>query len=161
VACHTTVYVQFKVLLYLAICAQQVLISRVSTALHVHGCTAVHSCHLKSCYDSLLVIVIIRAQTAETIYGTVWAEPMTMPCIVPDQPLLLGLLHVYTTIGLDLSASVGGIVSCLFLVGACSGFFSLGWALINCQLFLDVLLGVSMLPEPIGSAHIVVVCCCR
>jgi hypothetical protein len=106
----------------LSIHAQQVPVSIVNTALNVW----LHSCHLKSCYDSLLVIVIIRAQTAETIYGTVWAEPMTMPCIVPDQPLLLGLLHVYTTIGLDLLASVGGIVSCLFLVGACSGFFSLG-----------------------------------
>ena len=81
---------------------------------------------------------------------------MTMPCIVPEQPLLLGLLHVRTTIGLNLLASIGGIVSCLFLVGACSGFFSLDWALINCQLFLDVLLGVSMLPEPIDSALIVV-----
>ena len=37
------------------------------------------------------------------------------------------------------------------------GFFSLGWALINCQLFSGVLLGVNMLPEPRGSAHIVVV----
>ena len=45
----------------------------------------------------------------------------------------------------------------LLQVGACSGFFSLGWALIDCQLFSGVLLGVSMLPEPIGSAHIVVV----
>ena len=61
---------------------------------------------------------------------------MTVPCIVPEQPLLLGLLHVHTTIGLDLLASIGGIVSCLFLVGACSGFYSLGWALINCQFVL-------------------------
>ncbi|DBA85583.1 TPA: hypothetical protein ACH3X2_005652 [Trebouxia sp. C0005] len=70
---------------------------------------------------------------------------------------LLGLLHVHTTIGLNLLASIGGIVSCLFLVAACSGFFSLDWALINCQLFSGVLLGVSMLPELIGFAHIVVV----
>ncbi len=88
---------------------------------------------------------------------SIWAAPMTMPCIVPGQPLLLGLWHVHTTIGLDLLAGTGGIVSCMFLVGACSGFYSLGWALINCQLFSGVLLGVSMLPEPIGSAHIVVV----
>ena len=40
---------------------------------------------------------------------------MTMPCIVPGQPLLLGLLHVCTTIGLNLLASIGGIVNCLFL----------------------------------------------
>ncbi len=46
---------------------------------------------------------------------------MTMPYIVPEQPLLLGLMHVHTTIGLDLLASIGGIVSCLFLVGACNG----------------------------------------
>ena len=88
---------------------------------------------------------------------SIWAASMTMSCIVPEQPLLLELLHVHTTIGLNLLASIGGIVSCLFLVGACSGFYSLGWALISCQLFSDVLLGVSMLPEPIGSAHIVVV----
>ena len=75
----------------------------------------------------------------------------------PRALLLLGLWHVHTTIGLDLLAGTGGIVSCLFLVGACSGFYSLGWALINCQSFSGVLLGVSMLPEPIGSAHIVVV----
>ena len=72
---------------------------------------------------------------------SIWAAPMTMPCIVPEQPLLLGLLHVHTTIGLDLSVDTGGIVSCLFLVGACSGFYSLGWALINCQLFSGVFLG--------------------
>jgi len=70
---------------------------------------------------------------------------------------LSSLVSASCTIGLDLLASIGGIVSCLFLVGACSGFFSLGWALINCQLFSGVLLGVSMLPEPIGSAHVVVV----
>ncbi len=53
---------------------------------------------------------------------------MTMLCIVLGQPLLLGLLHAHTTIGLDLLASIGGIVSCLFLVGACSGFCSLNLA---------------------------------
>ena len=51
---------------------------------------------------------------------------MTMPCIVPEQPLLLGLLHVHTTIGLDLLAGTGDIVSCLFLVGTCSGFYVSG-----------------------------------
>ena len=81
---------------------------------------------------------------------------MTIPCIVAEQPCLLGLLLVHTTIGFDLLASIGGTVSCLFLVGACSGFYSLGWALISWQLFSDVLLGVSTLSEPIGSAHIVV-----
>ena len=43
---------------------------------------------------------------------------------------------------------------CLFLEGACSGFYSLDLALISCQLFLGVLL---VLSEPVGSAHIVVV----
>ena len=56
---------------------------------------------------------------------------MTMPCIVPEQPLLLGLLHVHTTTGLDLVASIGGIVSCLFLVGACSGFYQFGWNVVS------------------------------
>ena len=45
----------------------------------------------------------------------------------------------------------------LFLVGACSGFCSLDLAFVSCQLFSDVMLGASVLPEPVGSAHIVVV----
>ena len=60
---------------------------------------------------------------------------MTMPCIVLGQPLLLGFSHAHTIIGLGLSASVGGIVSCLFLVGACSSFYSQDLVLISCQLF--------------------------
>ena len=77
-----------------------------------------------------------------------------MPCIVLEQPLRWGLLHAHTTIGLDLFASIGNIVGCLFLVGAYSGFYSLDLALISCRLFLGVLL---VLSEPVGSAHIVVV----
>jgi len=82
---------------------------------------------------------------------------MTMPCIVLGQLLLLGLSHAHTIIGLSLLASVGVTVSYLFLVGACSDFYSLGLVLISCQLFLTVLLKASMLPGPIGCAHIVVV----
>ncbi len=41
---------------------------------------------------------------------------MTMPCVVLGQPLLLGLWHAHTIIGSGLLASIGGIVSCLFLV---------------------------------------------
>ncbi len=81
---------------------------------------------------------------------------MAMPCIVLGQLLLLGLLHAHTIIGLSLLTSIGAIVSYLFLVGACSGFCSLGLVLFNCQ-FLVVLLGASMLPGPIGCVHIVVV----
>ena len=97
---------------------------------------------------------------------SIWAEPMTRPCIVLEQPLLLGVLHAHTTIGSDLLASIGGNASCLFLVGACSCFYSLDnvMALINCQLFSAVLLEASVLPEPVGSAHTVVVLscgCCR
>ena len=101
-----------------------------------------------------------------SINVNIWAEPMTRPCIVLEQPLLLWLLHAHTTIGSDLLASIGGNASCLFLVGACSCFYSLDnvMALINCQLFSAVLLEASVLPEPVGSAHIVVVLscgCCR
>ncbi len=80
---------------------------------------------------------------------------MTMPCIVQGQPLLLGLLHARITIGLNLVAGIGGIVSCPFLVGAYKGFYSGN----SCQLplFLAVLLGASMLLGPVGFAHIVVV----
>lgn len=81
----------------------------------------------------------------------------------PEQPLLLGLSHARTTVWcVDLLATVGivcteSIVSCPFLVGACSGFNSLDLALTSCQLFLAVLLGAKTLPGPIGSAHIVVI----
>ena len=68
---------------------------------------------------------------------------------VPGQPLLLGLwlIHHWFRLPALLSATCRRM----------QRFLSLGWALINCQLFSGVLLGVSMLPEPIGSAHIVVV----
>ena len=56
-------------------------------------------------------------------------------------------MHAHATIGLNLLASIGGIVGCLFLVGACSGFYSLDLALISCRLFLNVLL---VLSEPVG-----------
>jgi hypothetical protein len=82
---------------------------------------------------------------------------MIMPCIVLGRPLLLGLSHAHTITGSGLLASIGGIVSCLFLVGACSGFYNLDLVLISCHLFLAVLLGASMLPGLVGSAHIVVV----
>ena len=82
---------------------------------------------------------------------------MTMPCVVLGQPLLLGLSHAHTIIGSGLLASIGGIVSCLFLVGACRGFYSLNLVLISCQLFLAVSLGASMLPGLVGSARLVVV----
>ncbi len=59
---------------------------------------------------------------------------MTMPCIVLGQPRLLGLLHAHIIIGLDLLARIGGTVSYLFLVGACSTFCSSDLVLINCQL---------------------------
>ena len=86
--------------------------------------------------------------------ASIWAAPMTMSCFVLEQPLLWGLLHAHTTIALDILASIGGIVGCLFLVGACSGFYSLHLALISRQSFLGVLL---VFPGPVGSAHIVVV----
>jgi len=69
----------------------------------------------------------------------------------------LGGAHEYALHCPRAVASIGSIVSCLFLVGACSGFYSLDLALISCQLFSDILLGASMLREPVGSAHIVVV----
>ena len=49
---------------------------------------------------------------------------MTMPYIVPEQPLLLGLLHVHTTIGLDLLASIGGIVKRTERTGPSAGCLS-------------------------------------
>ncbi len=46
------------------------------------------------------------------------------------QLLLSGLSHANTIIGLSLLASIGAIVSYLFLVGACSDFYSLDLVLI-------------------------------
>ena len=60
-----------------------------------------------------------------------------MPCIVLGQPLLFGLLHAHTIMSLYLLGSIGGFVSCLFLVAACSDFYSLDLAVISCQLFLE------------------------
>ena len=65
-----------------------------------------------------------------------WTAPMTMPCMVLGQLLLLGLLHAHTIVGLSLLASIGAIVSYLFLVGACSGFCWLDLVLISCHSFL-------------------------
>ena len=48
-------------------------------------------------------------------------------CIVLVQPRLRALFHAHTS-SLSLIAQVGGIVSFLFLGGACSFFCSLGWA---------------------------------
>ena len=39
---------------------------------------------------------------------SIGAAPVTMPCIGLEQPLLLGLLHAHTTVGVDLLASMYG-----------------------------------------------------
>ena len=58
--------------------------------------------------------------------------------LVHVQPPLRVLLHAHTGSGLSLIAHVGGIVSFLFLGGACSDFCSLGWAVMACGLLLAV-----------------------
>ena len=57
---------------------------------------------------------------------------------------------------LDLLASVGDTVSCLFLVGVCNAFYSSGLALTTCILLLVGFLGANMLQELTGYARIVV-----
>ncbi len=74
---------------------------------------------------------------------------MTMPCIAQGQPLLLGLLNAHITIDLKHVASIGGIVSCLFLVGACGGLHSYT----SCQLPLFVASFCWMLPGPGVSTY--------
>jgi len=78
VACHSIVYVQFKVLLYLAIAQHSCPAGACQQSKHSIERPWLHSCHLKSCYDSLLVIVITRARTAETIYRS---------CYYPEQKI--------------------------------------------------------------------------
>ena len=64
--------------------------------------------------------------------------------IVLVQPLLRVLFHAHTSSGSSLIARVEGIASFLFLGGACSGFCSLGWAVMACQLLLAVWLVLAM-----------------
>ena len=54
----------------------------------------------------------------------------------PGAAPLRVLLHAHASNGSSLIACVGGIVSFLFLGGACSGSCSLGWAVMVCQLLL-------------------------
>ena len=53
-------------------------------------------------------------------------------CTVLMQPPLRVLFHAPTSSDLSLIAHVGGIVSFLFLGGACIIFGSLGWAVMAC-----------------------------
>ena len=57
--------------------------------------------------------------------------------------------------GLSLLASIGGIVSYLFLVDACNAFCGSGMGLTICLLLLVDLPGASMLPGLLGYAHTV------
>ena len=59
-------------------------------------------------------------------------------CIVLVQPPPKVLFHAHTSSALSLIAHVGGIVSFLYLGGACSGFCSSGWAVMACRLLLAV-----------------------
>ena len=47
-----------------------------------------------------------------------------MPYTVQGRPLLLVLSAALTIIGLDVLATVGDTVSCLFLEGVCNAFYS-------------------------------------
>ena len=60
------------------------------------------------------------------------------------QPALKGLFYAHTSSGLSLIAHVGGVVSSLFLGGACSEFCSLGWAVMACRLLLAGWLALAM-----------------
>ena len=57
---------------------------------------------------------------------------------------LLCKLHHWWTCETMLRAHAGGIVSFLFLGGACSDFCSLGWAVMACRLLLAVWLVLAM-----------------
>ena len=79
-----------------------------------------------------------------------------MPYTVLGQPRLLELSAALTITGLDLLASVGDTVSCLFLAGICNAFYSLDLLLITCLLSLVNFPGTNMLRELTGYAHTVV-----
>ena len=76
-----------------------------------------------------------------------------MPYTVLGQPRLLGLSAALTITGLDLLASVGNTVSCLFLAGVCNAFYSSGLLLTACPLLLVDFPGTNMLRELTGYAH--------
>ena len=61
-----------------------------------------------------------------------------------------GVVHAHTSSALSLIAYIGGIVSFLFLGGACSGFCTLGWAVMACQLLLAVWLVLAVQTGPTG-----------
>ena len=79
-----------------------------------------------------------------------------MPYNVLGQPHLLGSSAALTTTGLDLLASVGDTVSCLFLAGVCNAFYKSGLLLTTCLLLLVDFPGTNMLRELTGYAHAVV-----
>ena len=55
-----------------------------------------------------------------------------------------GVVSAHTSSGSSLIAHVEGIASFMFLGGACSGFCSLGWAVMACELLLVVWLVLAM-----------------
>ena len=78
------------------------------------------------------------------------------PYTVLGQPRLLGLSAALTITGLDLLASVGDTLSCLFLVGVCNAFCSSGLVPTTCLLLLVGFLGTNMLQGLTGYARTVV-----
>ena len=74
-----------------------------------------------------------------------------MPYTVLGQPHLLGLSAALTITGLDLQASVGSTVSCLFLAGVCNAFYSSGLLLTTCLLLLVDFPETNMVREVTGT----------
>ncbi len=67
-----------------------------------------------------------------------------VPCVIPVRLTRGVLCPAHMSSGFGLIVHVDAIVSCLFLVGACSAFCSLGWVVMVCQLLLAVWLGLVM-----------------
>jgi hypothetical protein len=100
---------------------------------------SIATCLQSRLHDSDIVPAMEVGTVMEALHHNL--APMTMPCIVLEQPQLLELLLANTVIGFSLLASIGGTISYLFLVGACSAFCNLDLVLMNCQLCLAILLG--------------------
>lgn len=83
--------------------------------------------------DGVVEALTARLQSTES-------GSLCCPCAAP----LRVLFHAHTSGGLSLIAQVGGIVSFLFLGGACNVFCSLGWAVMACLLLLAVWLVLAM-----------------
>ena len=85
-----------------------------------------------------VVVVMFHCHAYMRLCVNTYVVLTVMPYTVLGQPHLLGLSAALAITGLDFLASVGDTVSCLFLAGVCSAFYSSGLLLTTCLLFREI-----------------------